>query len=108
MRPLTGSAFAEPQVKGMRRHWFKAMCIDLPQPGYKRGVDNGAQRCIRKVIFVGALHVGKFFAYGAPVIDIDVCPGAVGVPPLYGFIQLTNDVALFCGKVACMHGLLGG
>lgn len=81
------------------------MWSDLPQPEYMRRAGKGARRCTSKVNLVGALHVGKLFAYDAPVLDADASPEAVGVPPLYGPTQLANDIALCCSNTGRVYRL---
>ena len=91
VRPLTGQAFVESQVRDMEQHGFKAVWSTFAKPEYMRGVGKGAQRATRLVNLVGALHDGGLLAYEAPVLDADLRPESAGVPPLYGLDLLARE-----------------
>ena len=105
VRPLTGQAFVESQVRDMEAHGFKAIWSQMPKPEYMRGVGEGSQRATRRVNLVGALHDGGLLAYEAPVLDAEHCPESAGVPPLYGLDFLSRDNGLFDSRSGALYCL---
>ena len=52
VRPLTGQAFVDSQVRDMEAQGFKAIWSAMPKLEYMRGVGKGTQTAIRRVKFV--------------------------------------------------------
>lgn len=103
VRPLTDVVFVESQIRDIEQHDFTVIRLFLSKLECIRGVDKDAQRCIG---CIGALHDGRLLTYQAPVLDREVYPEAIGVPPLCGLDLLARDNASFCSKTGRMHCLL--
>ena len=104
---LTGSVCVKSQAVDMEKRGFNAIWETLPQPGFKRGIGRGSQKCSKHVHLVGALHGGKLTGYSPPVPDEDAShpEAALTPPPFYGLNQFSGMSSLFdvkSGKLVCI------